>query len=75
LLSKVRNKTVTSPIRTRWYRFRIEAAAYGESVRIMGEDTADRYAAALASDNYGLGKSHEDCRVQILKRSKDGRLF
>ena len=61
-------------MRLRYFRFRFEAAAYGESLR-SAPSSADHYAAALASKHYDLGKSKAECLALILKRKKDGRLF
>lgn len=61
-------------IRLRYFRFRFEAAAYGESLR-YGGGAALHYATALASDHYDLGQTVDACLALILKREKDGRLF
>ena len=58
----------------RFFRFRFEAAAYGESLRRGGGDVFG-YAKALASKHYRLNKTPEECAVLIAKRKTDGRFF
>ena len=54
------------------YKFRCEAAAYGESVRHGGD--AARYARIMA-ENYGLDVSERQCLDAIERCAERGSLF
>ena len=55
------------------FRFRIEAAGYGASLRSEPEGLS-RFSKAL-SRSYGTGRDVDECRREILARSLDGGLF
>lgn len=58
----------------RYFRFRFEAAAYGESLR-RGGGSDVHYAKALAGPEYDIRQTEDACLALILKRKEDGRLF